>query len=178
MGVKYSITYGSQTAEITDADNNSFALDYVGVKSESISAGSGKTLPCKDKVMSGNLNVGTHSMACSGKVMRNDVVVSSQSYTPTVTLTITGSGTGGGEENVNLIINGVKYISAQTLTLPKGTELTIRVWGTWITNGWIQVNGTRVWSGTNGTYYVSLNQNMRADISCDKWHGTCNIYNV
>lgn len=150
MGVKYSITYGSQTKEITDAQNNSFTLNYVGVKSESLSAGSGKTLSCANKQMYGNLNVGTHNIACSGKIMRNDVVVTSQSFVTNITMTFTGS---GGSSKVYVSLLGLDYMGAATVTIPAGTVLVIHVFKSGFSGtGVININGTQIASGSKVVY--------------------------
>lgn len=160
MGVKYTITYGTQSKEITDGNNNSFILTY-GSQSETISAGNGRTLTCANKVMTSNVVVGTHTLECSGKIMKNNVAISSQSYSPNVTITITGDGKG----EAVAVINGVEYGSDAVVSVAPGTVITLKVWGLWISPGRIYVNGNQVASGSSESYNVTVTQNSTVDFS-------------
>lgn len=188
MGIKYSATYNNVTRDVTDASGSSFVLKYGGkdsggndhiIQQETISAGNGRTLSCAGKLMLGDVKVGSiKTISCGGKKAASNIVVSSQSYTPNVTLTIAGSGMYGNNREASVYVNGTQYKESATLTVPKGTTVKLEVYGTWVTNGWIQVFGTRVYKGTGGSYNVAIEQNARVDISADLWHGTADLYYV
>lgn len=157
MARDYKITYDGVERGTWSKDADNVTIQY-GSNSVAVDNGR-KTINCGGLLMRHDLIIGDKTLPCAGKIMRSNIVVdvSNPSPSTTATITVTGNGHTSLGNYAMCRINGTEYTSETVQVVAIGTEIELRVIGSWLSQGTITVNGTRVVrTGSGESYYFTV----------------------